>query len=95
MRLVEPLPALTVTPAPSDSHPWWVMTSDGRLCGFKAGGTAPVINGLRMNYFCPDDTALIGFPLPGAIWTARQVPAVQTPDFTSVETVVQLRIVWR
>jgi hypothetical protein len=71
------------------------MTEDGRLCGFKAGGTAPVVNSLRMNYFCQDDTALIGFPQPGVIWTARQVPAVQTPDSTAIETVIELRTVWR
>jgi hypothetical protein len=95
MRLTQPLPTGFPTPAPLDGDAWWVETSDGRLCGLKAGGTAPVVNGLRMNYFCPDDTAIIGFPQEGRIWTARQVKAVQTPDLTAQETIIELRMVWR
>jgi hypothetical protein len=96
MMLIEAIPEFAITPVSSpEGHAWWVMTRDGRLCGFKAGGTAPVVNGLRMNYFCPDDTALIGFPTPGKVWTARQVRAIQTRDLTATETVVELRVVWR
>lgn len=90
------------TPVPPDPdalarRAWWVETADGRLCGFKTGGTAPVVNGERINFWCPDDAnGLLGLPTPGKVWTARQVPLEVVPAGTVVpETIVELRTVWR
>jgi hypothetical protein len=75
---------------------WWVETSDGRLCGFNPYGTAPVVNGERIDFWCEDGTGLLGLPEPGKVWTARQVPIPSgTQSRTAPETMVELRTVWR
>jgi DNA-binding CsgD family transcriptional regulator len=114
LELDQPLVFATATPVPGAPTPvppdpaelsrrvWWVETADGRMCGFKAGGTAPVVNGERINFWCGDGigadpgTGLLGLPTPGKVWTARQVPLELVPAGTIVtETIVELRTVWR
>jgi DNA-binding CsgD family transcriptional regulator len=114
LELDQPLVFAAATPVPGAPTPvppdpaelsrrvWWVETADGRMCGFKAGGTAPVVNGERINFWCGDGigadpgTGLLGLPTPGKVWTARQVPLELVPAGTIVtETIVELRTVWR
>lgn len=98
MRLTRPLPTVLPFPAGARVPPLWVETSDGRVCGYKFRGTSPVVNGLRLNYYCADDTGLIGHAQEGQIWTARQVkvgPDLLLPNATAQETIVELRTVWR
>ena len=97
--LVEDAPPPTLE-ARRPNQAWVVETSDGVICGFKAGGTAPGVNGERMNYFCDDGSALVGLPTAGRVWTAKQVEFPQqysaVPAGTVVPArVVELRTVWR
>lgn len=99
MRLTRPLPTgIPGWPAPTRSYVIWVEKSDGNMCALKSCGTSLVINGDRLNYFCTDDTGLIGDPQEGRIGTARLVKGVQSLGAypgSQEETIVELRTVWR
>jgi hypothetical protein len=107
VELAQPLVAITLSSGALEhqaSQAWFVLTADGRLCGFKAGGTSPVVNGERVNFYCDDatqtfpGTGLVGLPAPGVVWTAEQVllPDTPAPPGTPVPAgTVELRIVWR
>ncbi len=96
---------LALTPVPAQlanqaAQAWWIQTADGSMCGFQPYGTAPVVNGQRMNFWCDNDTALLGLPTPGKVWTARRVPFPRdyvpvAPGTVVPETMVELRTIWR
>lgn len=94
LKLTEPLPHRT--PNEATPRPWLVELADGVACGFLTGASTG-IEGDRANYGCTDGWAILGDPLPGQVWTAKQARIQVTQEGpTLVDSArVELKTVWR
>lgn len=95
LELTAPLPA--ETPAPPDpASAWIVELEDGTFCEFSTGATF-LVNDMRANFACDDDSWLFGDLVPGTVWTALHATITGDPPDTKFETqeTASLRRVWR
>jgi hypothetical protein len=73
LNLTEPLPPPDITTDQSQpGQPWLFELASGAICTFSTGATA-VVDDKRLNYFCSDDSQILGELQPGDPWTAEKV----------------------
>lgn len=94
LELTKPLPSggfLGPGSIPSSS-PWLVELEDGQVCGIMSG-TAPVVDGKRVNYSC----GLFGEFQKGEVWKTEQVSLQQENGQWTIKSkeLVSIRRVWQ
>jgi len=90
LKLTEPLPEDTATDYYGQGWGWLIQLEDGITCRFITGATGG-INNERINYYCSDDSFVIGDLEVGTIWKAKKV---DNPQTKSIE-VVSIKKVWQ
>jgi len=76
---------------------WLFELADGAICGLATGATG-VVDGKRVNYFCTDQSAVIGGLSAGPVWQAEQVVFDEESDIpfaAKEQKMVDIRTVWQ
>ena len=91
LKLTEPLPEPNIAEDKfGEGWAWLIELEDGITCRFITGATGG-INNERINYYCSDDSFVIGDLEVGTIWKAKKV---DNPQTKSIE-VVSIKKVWQ